>query len=78
MVSSASTCPRCLGSGKVSYRPANGMCYRCNGKGLVGSSNPEADRVIDSYRKAVPTISQEPLAIENESNNDDWLKALFS
>lgn len=28
-------CERCMGSGKVSFRPANGMCYRCNGSGEV-------------------------------------------
>lgn len=31
----ANTCPRCSGSGKLGFRRANGICFRCMGSGIV-------------------------------------------
>jgi DnaJ-class molecular chaperone len=31
----ANSCPRCSGSGKLGFRRANGVCFRCMGSGQV-------------------------------------------
>lgn len=36
-------CPRCKGSGRVSFRRDCGMCYRCQGSGEVAEPAVKAE-----------------------------------
>jgi RecJ-like exonuclease len=40
------TCPRCHGSGKMPYTIDEGVCYKCNGAGVVGGSDSEQESFI--------------------------------
>lgn len=85
MISKPNACPKCFGSGKLGYRRANGVCFRCNGLGLLPSA--ESSQIAENIRLnrlhlASLTQTQAPkqAAADNgvADNDGDWLMSLFT
>src|SRR5688572_26432109 len=51
------TCPKCSGTGKVSYEIDNGVCYKCEGVGFIGVTSEEADRIIEERNSSKTQLS---------------------
>jgi len=44
VMTSISKCPKCSGTGKVNYSIDNGVCYKCEGAGIIGGTDEERDQ----------------------------------
>lgn len=81
-------CPKCNGSGRVGYRRANGICFRCGGAGFI--SDPALRAELEAFaaerqaRLRAPLPPQAPAppapppaAVDGE-DPEAWLLALFT
>ena len=73
--SKPNACPKCNGTGRLGYRRASGVCFRCSGAGLVPSK--EAAGLAEVLRQNAAYRAQgqvAPAAMPPVENSDGFLK----
>ena len=83
MKSASNSCPRCLGSGKLPFRNAGGICFKCQGSGFISVLTiEEKTEIADSIaiRKAVGAsyyAQPEPVIADKNPAGENWFFDMF-
>ena len=76
--SKPNACPKCNGTGRLGYRRSNGVCFRCNGAGLVPSKEAAGLAEVLRQNAAHRKQTQVAPAAMPPVENSDWLFQLFA